>query len=181
MRVGLALGLFALPALGQTPPVDTLLGEGVFGIKWTDALEQVRVKYPEGKLSRDKTNYDSYVVKDARKVFEVERDSRDTITFSFRDDGHFAGVLVTFRDCIEPHSALYKYLGEPTAINTIPESFGGALLGIPGPVDMGKWQGEKAYVSLIFIGGPGPDCLMSIGPAETLPAVDAKPSDLGLN
>jgi hypothetical protein len=173
--------LFTTIAIAQTVPVDNLLGEGVFGLKWTDTLEQARAKYPGGKVQKEITNYTIYVIEDARKVFDVERNKRDTITFSFRHDGKFAGALVTFDDCAATMGALYKYLGEPTTKNTIPESFSGALAGIPSPVDMGQWKGERANVSLIALFGPGPDCLMSILPAESLPVVEATPSDLGLN
>lgn len=181
MRKNLAVWLvsaaLSAPALGQNAKVDELVGEGVFGVAWTDTLDAVKARYPDGEQSQSEGgSLIDWTIEDGRAVFEVERGERDTIRFSYLGEA-LTGVMVTFPDCELATEALWKFLGPIDDIRSVQDVSAAASIGIAMPIDLGGWKGERALVRLTVV--PGEGCTMTIGPATVAPA-PATRSQLGL-
>jgi len=87
--------ILIFPLSANAGQIEDIFGEDIFGVKWGASLETVKSKFPEGK-ENTQSGWLSYKVKDGRKLFGLERDSSDKITFHFDANGRFFGVGIDF-------------------------------------------------------------------------------------
>ncbi len=101
--------------------VDELFGEGVFGVKWGDSFDTVKLAHPGGKTDTSNAVVTLYTVEDGRTVLQLERRRRDDIAFTFQG-GQLRGISVEFPDCADVTSKLWEVLGSITEKNEQPPS-----------------------------------------------------------
>jgi len=139
---------FCMPVCAQDPIPGEPLGESIFGIKWTDTLDVVKAKFPDGEPS-SLGNIRYWKVADFRLFFGIDRRERDFIQFGFI--GPTLGlVTVSFPDCTVVAEALLKYSGQPVD---------SAILGVD-VAKIGTWNGRSIRAHLLEGGG---NCVANIG------------------
>ena len=78
----LFLLVLIFPLIAEAGQIKEVFGEGVFGVKWGNTIEQVKNVYPNGNLKKQ-SGYTNYVIQDGRTILGVERKDKNPITFYF--------------------------------------------------------------------------------------------------
>lgn len=148
IRAMLALAV-CFPLHAQDSIIDEISGESVFGVKWTDTIESVMKRYPNGEPSSLGTiRY--WTVPDFRPVFGIDRRERDFIRFGFA--GPTLGqVTVSFADCAVVAKTFLKYAGLRADSQ---------ILGVD-TAKLGTWNSKTIWGHLQETSG---NCLANIGP-----------------
>lgn len=118
--------------------ISQAFSDSVFGVKWSERIEEVQEKLPGGKeTSLLSGAIRNYIVKDGREIMRVKRREKDKITFSF-SQGRLTHIGIEFDPKIEVYGAILSRLQSSFgAYETLPasESLGGSI--VCWPVDDG--------------------------------------------
>jgi len=139
---------FALPVYAQGPPVNEPKSESDLGVEWTDTLEAVRAKYPDGE-GATAGNIGEWKIRNSRQIFDIDRREQDFIAFKFFGPT-LGAVTISFPDCDSLAAAL------ATQVKRWPES----LRGFMGPVRLGTWNGRDVMAAALETRD---GCLMNMG------------------
>lgn len=103
MRTLLALFFVfqSLPAVAG--PISDTFSDSVFGVKWTDGVETVKRKFPDGKIKKN-VGILNYSVRDGREILKTNRADKNEINFSFDATGKLNGVSIEF-----PYEGIESY------------------------------------------------------------------------
>lgn len=93
--VMLVITLLAISMTAFAGPISDTFSDSVFGVKWTDDIEIVKNKFPDGKID-DKHGVLMYLVYDGRDVLKMKRTDKDKITFVFDSTRKLNGVSIEF-------------------------------------------------------------------------------------
>ncbi|HWQ27203.1 MAG TPA: hypothetical protein VN367_10560 [Chlorobaculum sp.] len=114
--------------------ISQIFSDSVFGVKWSESIEEVRKKFPEGKeTSLFSGAVRNYSVKDGREIMLVKRREKDKITFSF-SQGRLTHIGIEFDPDTEVYGAILSQMQSSFgAYETLPasKSFGGLILNWP--------------------------------------------------
>lgn len=75
--------------------VAETFSKSIFELKWLSSKEEVIKKYPHGKL-KTTVGVKSYIIKDGRTLFGVERKKENYISFVFNGEDQLSGVSIQF-------------------------------------------------------------------------------------
>lgn len=93
--VMLAISLMAISMTAYAGPISDTFSDSVFGMKWMDDIETVKIKIPGGKVD-DKSGVLMYTVRDGREVLKMKRTDKNKITFVFDSTRKLSGVSIEF-------------------------------------------------------------------------------------
>jgi hypothetical protein len=132
-----ASAALCLPAYAQNSAQDPATD---LGVTWTDTLEMVKAKYPNGSLDRHGKSL-VWKIRDSRPLFSVQRREQDFVQFEF-NGSIIETVTISFPDCGDLAAALGATL-------TVPPNGG---RGIMAPVKLGTWNGGSVMAVAIPTG-----------------------------
>ena len=93
--VMLVMSLLVISLTAFAGPISDTFSDSVFGLKWTDDIETVKIKIPGRKVD-DKYGILMYTVRDGREVLKMKRTDKDKITFVFDSTRKLNGVSIEF-------------------------------------------------------------------------------------
>lgn len=142
--LGFLCGVFFNAAFASE--VSQTFKGGIWGLKWGASIEEVKEKFPEGRLSSP-AGIQQYAVFDGRDVFGVYREEDNEIQFFFDANSALNGISLEF-----PYKSISDY---GSLLNKLITLFGKTekSTAIQSAVNASWPEDEGVVLSLTYISG----------------------------
>jgi len=107
--------------------IGSLYGEGGFGLKWGDTIENIKKAFPSGKRETYKKVV-MYVTRDGRSLFDIDRKRNAFITFGFDPEQKLNSIAIDFQ--IEDYDKLLDNLDAKFGAHIMKSDNGDARIAI---------------------------------------------------